>query len=259
MTTVAAPDGVALVVEESGAGSPVVFVHGSNGGLDSWADIGGRITGHRIVRYARRNYAPSASGACGFAAEADDLAAVLGAVGEPAHVVGGSYGATVALHAALGGAPIASLVLFEPPLLQSGPHLLPVLEEYRTLCAAERFADALTLFLREVAQLPADLLEAGPEVPDDRDAALSAGADLDAMAHDTAEVQRWSSIELPVLLLSGGRSWSPLPDGMAALAAVLPNARHVVWPDQSHFATAAVPDLVASEIQAFIDDVDAQA
>jgi hypothetical protein len=39
------------------------------------------------------------------------------------------------------------------------------------------------------------------------------------MAHDTADVSRWSAIEVPVLLLSGGRSWSPLPEGMAALAA----------------------------------------
>lgn len=254
---VAAPDGTTLVVDTAGAGSPVVFVHGSNGGLDSWAEIGALIAGHRIVRYARRNHPPSAAGPTGFAVEAEDLCTVLREVcgAEPAHVVGGSYGATVALHATIGSGLIASLALFEPPLLQTGPHLIPVLERYRTLCAAERFADALTLFLREAARLPQDLLGSGPEVPDDRDAALSAGADLAAMAYDTSDVDRWAAIDVPVLLMGGGSSWPPLPEGMDALAAAVPHARRVVWPDQSHFATATVPDLVADEIQRFVDEV----
>jgi pimeloyl-ACP methyl ester carboxylesterase len=249
---VVAPDGTELIAEADGSGPPVVFVHGSNGGLDSWADIGALITGHRIVRYARRNYAPSAHGPNGFGVEAGDLLAVLAAVGEPAHVVGGSYGATVALHAAIDTDRIASLALFEPPLLNSGPHLLPVLEEYRNLCAAARFADALTLFLREAAQMPAEILD-GADMPDDRDAALSAGADLEAMAHDTADVGRWAAVTVPVLLLGGDLSWSPLREGMVALESVLPHARRVSWADQSHFAIGTEPDLVAGEIQRFLD------
>ncbi|MCG7608406.1 hypothetical protein BA059_03910 [Mycolicibacterium sp. (ex Dasyatis americana)] len=37
-----ASDGTELVVEVEGVGPPVVFVHGSNGGLDSWAEIAAR-------------------------------------------------------------------------------------------------------------------------------------------------------------------------------------------------------------------------
>ncbi len=250
-----APDGTELVAEVTGSGPPVVFVHGSNGGLDSWADIGARLTGYQVVRYARRNHPPSGTGPApnSFAVEAGDLQAVLASVGR-AHVVGGSYGATVALHAALADSSlIASLALFEPPLLQSGPHLAPVVEQYQRLYVTVRYADALELFLREAAQMPAELISGGAPIPDDLMAAMSALADLEAMAGDTDDIGRWGAIDLPVLLMQGGLSWPPLPEGMDRLAAVLPRAERVVWPDQSHFATATAPDAVAAALQSFLD------
>lgn len=250
-----APDGTELVAEVTGSGPPVVFVHGSNGDLNSWADIGARLTGYQVVRYSRRNHQPSGVGPApnSFTAEADDLHTVLEAVGR-AHVVGGSYGATVALHAARAGADrIASLALFEPPLLQSGAHLVPVVEHYQRLFTTVRYADALELFLREAARMPAALLTDGPPIPDDPVAAMAALADLEAMAGDEADTERWATIDVPVLLMQGGRSWSPLPEGMDLLAAALPHAERVVWPEESHFATATVPDLVAAALQSFFD------
>lgn len=253
--SLAAPDDTELVAEVTGTGPPVVFVHGSNGGLDSWTDIGDRLAGYRIVRYARRNHQPSGVGPApnGFAAEAGDLQAVLTAVGR-AHVVGGSYGATVALHAARADAErIASLALFEPPLLLSGPHLAPVIEQYQRLFTTVRYADALELFLREAARMPAEVLADGPPIPDDPVAAMAALADLEAMAGDDTDTGRWASIGVPVLLMQGGRSWAPLPEGMDLLAAALPRAERVSWPDQSHFATVTAPDLVAAALQTFLD------
>ncbi|WP_166908814.1 alpha/beta fold hydrolase [Mycobacterium sp. DL440] len=257
-----APDGTDLALETTGTGPPVVFVHGSNGGLDSWADVAQRVTGFQVVRYARRNHPPSAVGASpnSFAVEAADLKCVLRSVtdasGAGAHIVGGSYGATVALHAALADTDhIASLALFEPPLLLSGAHLLPVLERYRRLCTEARYADAVALFAREVACVPSELVEAASFEPESEEigriTTLSAGADLEAMAHDGRDVDRWGAITVPVLLMQGGLSWPPLPEGMERLAAVLRRARRVVWPDQSHFATAVVPDRVAEALQDF--------
>lgn len=251
------PDGTELVAEVTGSGPSVVFVHGSNGGLDSWTDIGDRLAGYQVVRYARRNHQPSGVGPApnSFAAEADDLLAVLAAVGR-AHVVGGSYGATVALHAARADTErIASLALFEPPLLLSGSHLLPVIEQYQRLFTTVRYADALELFLRAAARMPAELLADGPPIPDDPVAAMAALADLEAMAGDDTDTERWATIGVPVLLMQGGQSWSPLPEGMDLLAAALPRAERVVWPDQTHFATATVPDLVAAALQAFFDSL----
>lgn len=257
-----ARDDTNLVLDVTGDGPPVVFVHGSNGGLDSWAAVSEHLAGHRIVRYARRNHPPSGTGNSpnSFATEAADLGCVLNYVGEsiggPAHVVGGSYGATVALYAAMADADrIASLALFEPPLLLSGAHLLPVLDRFRQLRDEGCYADALELFARDVARVPAEVIAATPiEFPSEefaRTATMSAGADLEAMARDGQDIDRWAAITLPVLLMQGGLSWSPLREGMDRLAEVLPRAERVVWADQSHFATAMVPERVAEELQAF--------
>jgi pimeloyl-ACP methyl ester carboxylesterase len=252
-------DGADLVVESSGDGPPLVFVHGSNGGLDSWSAVGDVLPGHRIVRYARRNHPPSSpgDGVNSFAVEAADLLAVLGSLPSRAHVVGGSYGATVALHAArTDDSNMASLALFEPPLLLSGPHLRPILSEFRKLCAARCFGAALTLFLREVARVPDTVLAAGPPVPQDRavaePAARAALGDLEAMAADTTDVSRWSTISVPVLLMGGGLSWPPLPEGMDLLAGALPHASRLVLADQSHFATITAPSSLAAAMREFI-------
>ncbi|CRZ16419.1 alpha/beta fold hydrolase [Mycolicibacterium neworleansense] len=268
-STLSASDGTELVVEEDGVGPPVVFVHGSSGGLDSWADIAQRLTGYRTVRYARRNHPPSDTGTRpnSFAVEAADLRCVLGLVaatcGQRAHVVGGSYGATVALHAAIDGDErIASLALFEPPVLLSGPHLLPILDRYRRLCADARYGDALELFAREVACIPAEVVATASFEPESeelgRTTTLSAGADLEAMADDTQGVDRWAAITVPVLLMQGGLSWPPLPEGMDRLARVLPHAERVTWSDQSHFATAMVPQRVADTIRRFLAALEAK-
>lgn len=255
--SLAAPDGTELVAEVTGSGPPVVFVHGSNGDLGSWTGISDRLTGYQVVRYARRNHPPSGVGPApnSFAAEAADLCTVLGTVG-PAHVVGASYGAAVALHAAVASPDlIVSLALFEPPVLLNGGHLQPMIEQYQKLFTTVRYADALELFLREAAQVPSDVLAAGPAIPDDPVAAMSALADLEAMAADDGGADRWSAIGVPVLLMQGGQSWSPLPEGMDALAAALPRAQRVRFEEHSHFAIRTAPDLMAAALQEFLDAV----
>ncbi|MCV7221211.1 alpha/beta fold hydrolase [Mycolicibacterium elephantis] len=265
-TELTAPDGTRLVVEVTGAGPLVLFVHGTGGSLDTWADVGSRLTGHQLAYYARRNHAPSGTGPSpnSFATEAADLQAVLGLLaernGQRVHVVGGSYGATVALHTAADSSErIASLALFEPPLLQTGKHLIPVLEEFRQLCAAEQFDSALELFAREAARIPPAVLAEAQQPAEDpganRAATVAVRADLESMATDTDHTLRWASIDVPVLLMQGGLSWPPLPDAMDRLAAALPHAQRVSWPDQSHFAIAAAPARVAEAIQNFITAV----
>ena len=100
-------DGIQLYAEESGSGTPIVFVHEYAGNYRSWERQVGRFSGaYRCVTYSQRGYPPSdvpleASQysqdlACG------DLRAVLDAMGiERAHVVGHSMGAYTALHLGL--------------------------------------------------------------------------------------------------------------------------------------------------------------
>jgi pimeloyl-ACP methyl ester carboxylesterase len=262
--TIAAADGTELVVRTSGHGPPIVFLHGSNGGLDSWAEIAEGFPDYSVWIVARRGYRPSGIPLSPntFATEADDVRLVVRAAAEQtgnrAHLVGGSYGATLALHAAKASTEhIASLALFEPPLLLSGKHLMPVLADYRKRYAAGEYTEALGVFVREVARIPEEVLVAAPSDPSDPDeaqrAATGALGDLEAMAADTADINRWTTIDVPILLMQGGDTWAPLATGMDDLAAALPAARRVVWDGESHFATSTVPELVVDALRGFFD------
>src|SRR5690349_19887697 len=91
-------DGTRLVVRRTGAGDPVVLLHGSGGGLHSWAPVAERLAGsYELWMPARRGYGPSdvPPGRKSFEDEVADLIAVLEAAGRPVHLVGGSYGATL--------------------------------------------------------------------------------------------------------------------------------------------------------------------
>ena|SRR5215213_6976966 len=137
---VVSADGTTLVARGYGSGPPVVLVHGSSGGLDSWDGVAPFLAdAFEVWVYARRGYAPSGEGTDDktFTDDVADLLAVVQAAGGDAHVVGASYGGTVGLHAAASNPVVMrSLALFEPPLFASGTALLPVLESYESLIAS---------------------------------------------------------------------------------------------------------------------------
>jgi pimeloyl-ACP methyl ester carboxylesterase len=259
-------DGTRLMVRRAGTGDPVVLLHGSGGGPHSWAAVAQRLAGsYELWMPARRGYGPSdvPAGRKSFQDEVTDLVAVIEAAGQPVHLVGGSYGATLALHtAAAEPGRLRSLAVFEPPLFAAGPSIEPLLDRYRA--ALER-PDAGEMFavLNEVTQVPHSIVAAlaagaGDKRPDPDEARRSAIGwlhDLEALADDSTDTARWSSITVPTLLTQGADTWEPMPTTMEALAAALPAARRVIWPGQSHFVTMSAPDLLAGELLAFFAEV----
>jgi pimeloyl-ACP methyl ester carboxylesterase len=259
-----------LAVRRSGTGEPVLALHGSGGGLASLAPLARALPDFEVWRCARRGYPPSPDvrGTRAFADEVrdvHDLLATIRAVTESdVHLVGVSYGATLALHtAATEPAGIRSLTLLEPPLLLAGPHLRGVLTRYRGLVADRDFRAASELLAREVSRVPEPVLAASSTLagPDPLTAAREAvgwAHDLEAMAADDLDTTRWSALgesSLPVLLGQGAETWPPLPAGMDSLAAALPRARRVVWQGQSHFAASSAPELVAASLRTFFGAV----
>jgi pimeloyl-ACP methyl ester carboxylesterase len=264
--SVVAVDGTRVSARRTGRGAPVVLVHGSAGGLDSWDPIVPLLEDRfELWVYARRGYPPSDR--CrhpkAYADDVADLHAVIAAAGGSAHVVGASYGATVALHASRAdGEAIRSVALFEPPLFAAGAALAPVLDEYRELLGAGDLTAATRLFAERVARVPAALLAAlasADAAPKSAAQQASAAAeavgclhDLEAIAADPTDVDRWAGIGVPVLLMQGGKTWAPMPSTMDALADALPKATRVVLPGQSHFATHTGPDLFAAALREFL-------
>jgi pimeloyl-ACP methyl ester carboxylesterase len=248
-------------VRRTGSGAPVVLVHGSAGGLDSWDPVVPLLAGDfELWAYARRGYPPS--GACRtaktFADDVVDLETVLAATSGRAHLVGASYGGTVALHAARSGlSGIRSVAVFEPPLFAAGLELAEVLDRYRTLLAAGDLAAAARLFAGEVARVPGVVLDAlgqAPRQPNAQAAAQAVGClhDLEAMVADELDLDRWARIDVPVLLMHGSDTWAPMPATMNALAGALPGADRAVLTGQAHFATHTAPALFAQTLRTFL-------
>ncbi len=104
MPTATTDDGVTLHYEETGTGTPIVFVHEFAGDARSWEPqlrhFGQR---YRAIAYNARGYPPSAVPetveAYSQNRAADDIAAILSHLGLPsAHIVGLSMGGFATLH-----------------------------------------------------------------------------------------------------------------------------------------------------------------
>jgi pimeloyl-ACP methyl ester carboxylesterase len=259
-------DGTRLMVRRAGVGDPVVLLHGSGGGLHSWAAVAERLAGsYELWMPARRGYGPSEipPDRKSFKDEVADVVAVIEAAGQPVHLVGASYGATLALHtAAAEPGRLRSLAVFEPPLFAAGPAIEPLLGRYRAAFERDSAGEMFTV-LNEVTRVPPAIVAAlaaaaGDRRSDPAEARRSAIGwlhDLEALAEDSTDTSRWSAIAVPALLMQGADTWEPMPATMNALAAAVPEARRASWPGQSHFATMTAPDLVAGELLAFFAEV----
>ncbi|MET8471978.1 alpha/beta hydrolase [Streptomyces sp. NPDC006422] len=263
--TLASFDGTDIVWRRIGTGDPVVMVHGSGGGLHSWQPVAERLADRYAVWLpARRGYEPSGPGHSPktFADEVGDLKALIERIGRPVHLAGMSYGATVALHAAVAGLPVRSLLLWEPPLFAAGEQLAPVLDEFRNLSAKGERGRAALLLAEKVARIPAALLEAmGASEPaahesDEPDDSAGWSLDLESLIAEPADVERWSAVAVPALLMRGADTWQPMPETLDRLAAALPYVTDVPFPGQMHFAPSVVPDAVAAEIARFLSVTD---
>lgn len=251
-------DGTAIGCRRIGSGPPVVMVHGSGGGLHSWQPVAEQLADRfELWLPARRGYAPSGSGrsAKRFTDEVGDVRALIDRIGRPVHLVGMSYGATVALHAAAAELPVRSLVLWEPPLYAAGEELAPVLVQFEQLTAHGDRRRADRLLAEKVARVPAallDLMDAGEPTDDEPADAPGWCRDLESMAADTADVERWSAVTVPTLLMRGADTWQPMPETLDRLATVLPDVTLTTFPGQMHFAPSLIPEAVAAAIADFL-------
>ena len=117
-------NGIALAYREEGKGDAVVFVHGSASDLRCWAQQLPAIgTSYRAIAYSRRYARPNQDIEPGvddqMLPHTEDLVGLLRVLdAAPAHLVGHSWGAFVALLTAIRYPELVrSMVLAEPPVL----------------------------------------------------------------------------------------------------------------------------------------------
>ena len=155
-----------LSVRTTGRGTPVVIVHGTMDGIGAFSFVEVELAERFTVSvYDRRGRGGSGdTDEYSFEREVEDLSAVSGLDGRPPHVSGHSFGALVALRAALDGVEMRSLVLYEPPIHADAVSPTAIAEIARLIATGE-LDDAVRSMAQGLAGASVQELDLAMAVP----------------------------------------------------------------------------------------------
>jgi pimeloyl-ACP methyl ester carboxylesterase len=244
-------NGVQLYWELSGgAGEPAVLVHGSWGDHFNWAQVVPALSASlNVATYDRRGHSRSDRpiGQGSIQEDVADLAALIEVLfARPAHVIGNSFGASIALNLAVRRPElIRSLTAHEPPLfclLEGDSQVQPTLSVVQErIAAVVRILEGGDVeggarrFVETVAFGPGAWDWLPPSIRDtfvfNAPTWLDELRDPAAMSLDLGRASRCSA---PVLLTLGGESPPYFPAVVERIAAALPHARRHLFPQAGH-------------------------
>jgi pimeloyl-ACP methyl ester carboxylesterase len=227
-------DGTPLVVDSTGSGTPLLLLHGGLGSTRVFDRVLPTLSlRYRCLALGRRGYGRSGTSPThSFEAEAEDVAAVLASLDEPAHLFGHSSGAVAAATAALAdGSRLRSLVLYEPPFPVDRPHSGPWIGAVEDAVARGDNEEAVLIGMRD-----------GIGFSDEQIARLRADP---SWAARTALAPAW---------IREVRSVEALPVGVERFAAVRCSATH--WSATSTAGSQPFPSRSRSTIRSTCSTAD---
>lgn len=258
MERIVSKDGTSIAFARSGTGPALVLVHGTTADHTRWKPLLPQLEAHFTVHAVdRRGRGGSgAAGAYAIDREFDDIAAVVDAIGEPALLLGHSYGAVCALEATLRTRRVSKLVLYEPPIRTGDPIYPPgTVERLQALLDSGERDSVVTAFFREVVRAPEEelrMLRTLPNWPARVAAAHTIPREMRINDEYRFQPERFAEMRVPTLLLLGGSSPPLFKDAIEAVRAALPDARLAVLPGQQHTAMNTAPELFLREVLGFL-------
>ncbi|SIT89450.1 alpha/beta fold hydrolase [Microbacterium sp. RU33B] len=252
-------DGTRIAYDAMGDGPTIVVVNGAMSQARDARPLAEalRDAGFRAVTFDRR-----ARGGSGDARgsepvrEAEDLAAVIEAVGGAAAVIGHSSGAVLALFAASLGVPVTRLFLSEPPFHFGEDEPADDLpERLQALVDDGRGGDAITTFQLEAIGLPVAMVEqirSSPMFADLVPLAQSTVYDATLTRQLSTPTIAMADVEAPVTILCGVDTFPMLTSAAQRLDEIMPDAELIEVPEsvQHRLDPAATVRIIAVRVPA---------
>lgn len=259
--------GIELHYRVRGEGTPIVFVNG--GFMSSWFELvmaeAALATAYQLIDYDRPGYGGSSrpAGLLSMEGQAACCTALVNHLGlRPAHLVGHSIGACIALQAALdGGSGVASLALLEPPVLtavKDPSGTIRLIRESAGRWQQRDRAGALDVFMKGLVDADYRQVLAGFSPA----ASAEALRETDAFyGVDQPAISTWkflrpdaAQVKQPVLMILGANSSAVNPmreEIQRELLEWLPNASGLVVAGATHLLTLQEPRVIAESLAAF--------
>lgn len=255
-----------LEVDVLGSGEPVVVIQTALDAdeLRPLAELVAKRRRHRVVFYHRRGYAgstPARDGHASIARDAGDCRELMTALSiAPAHVVGASYSAAVAMTLA-SSAPefVRTLTVIEPPPAQQ-----PGAQEFRTanallletlraggaLVALDQF---MTMLVGTDWRAESDRIRAGTVSAMERDAVTFFGNDVPALLSWDFGADEAAKVTCPMLYIGGADTGSWFAQMRTYTLDLLPHAESTVLAAAGHLVASTHPVQTAQRVVEFLD------
>ena len=247
-------DGTDIAIDRTGTGPAVILVSGAS--VDRWSNaaIASQLApSFTVFNYDRRGRGDSGD-TLPYAVEreVEDIEAVLEAAGGSAHIYGSSSGAALALEAATRLSGITRVVMWEPPFVPNpgGESAPDHVAEYERLLAQGRRSEMAEYFMAKVVGMPPEFVAQAKSQPwwaGQVKIAHTLAYDARIMADESLPTERAKAVTVPVLVLTGGKSFPFMHETAKALATVLPNGRHQMLEGQEHNVAPEVIGPVVAE------------
>ena len=262
MDKVISSDGTPVAYHRHGAGPPLILVPGTGAANPvAWTAVIPRLEQHfSIYAVDRRGHGESGDGpAYAVEREFEDIATVIDSTGEPAHLLGHSFGALCALEASLLTGNIRKLILYEPaiPLPNMAIYSEGVIDRLHALWEAGERESVLIEYYRNVAMLSeADMepLRSSPAWPARVATAHTLLREARAEEAYRFEPARFKDHQIPTLFLVGSESPLFLRTATETIERALPNSQIASLAGQQHIAMYTAPDLFLQSVLNFLID-----
>lgn len=258
MDTVISADGTRIAFERTGDGPPLVLLHGTGRDRSYWIRCLPWLAQHATVYAVDRRGRGGSGDTDDYAIEheVEDALAVIHSAGEGVHLLGHSFGAIVALEAAIRTHRLRSVVLYEPPISLDADSIPADLgDRLEALVASGDREAVLETFLREGPRYPPEVIALQRERPDWAERLTYAHT----LARETQAVRRYvfnparvAELTVPVRLLLGSESPPLFQQAIEALDTTLPQSETVMLPGQHHNAMETAPELFAEAVYGFV-------